>query len=270
MEYHEKRVEGLSVDRDGDVVFPKDSDFLKYLKRFCTMFQEDGNRYVKDFIKGGNIDDSVKLYCLYDYIYSVSQDNILKDLGQDYGFMKPGIEDEIALPFFKYEFKKYCEYILSLMLKYRESSVSKNSYILLCSDESSNKGIKVFKCPDYLIDRFNYHTNEGIDDNYELIFPFVHQIYEYYYNCLKEKYTVTDYSTLINELSKLRSMSPFAAGVAINEVARVASINGIDLGNVTSDILDCRSLYKGCEALSENTVQPTGYVYKRGKLRELE
>ena len=267
-------IEGLRVDEFGDVVFPKDSDFLGYLKRFCTMFQKDGNRYVKDFIEGGNIDDSVKLYCLWKYVCSMSQDNILHDLDQDCGFMESKIKDEIILSAFKYAFKKYCEYILTNYINYCcNPNDSKTDYLVFVKrgnpHATSGKSYKVCRDIEHFTAMFNYYTNKGVDDNYELIFPFASQTYECYYNCLKGKYTASDYDALINEFSKLRELAPFAAGVAVNEVARVASINGIELGNIPSERLCYRSLDEGCTALSEGMDYPAGYVLKRGKLREL-
>lgn len=270
-------IEGLSVDEFGDIVFPKDSDFLGYLKRFCVIFQEDGNRYVKDFIDGGNIDDSVKLYCLWKYVCSMSQDNILRDLDEDYKSMELKIKDKIIISAFKYAFKKYCNYILTNFIKYCNSSDSKSNYLVsILGDSLANldKSTKVLTTIDYFIDRLNYYTNKGVDDFYKLISSFVYscadQVYECYYESLKDKYTAADYNALVGNLGKLQKVIPVSAGVAINEVARVASVNGIDLGNVTSDILDFRSLYEGCEALSESADQPTRYVFKRGKLRELK
>ena len=273
-------VEGLRVDDFGDVVFPKDSDFLGYLKRFCTMFQKDGNRYVKDFIEGGNIDDSVKLYCLWKYVCSMSQDNIVHDLDQDYGFMESKIKDEIILSAFKYAFKKYCNYILTNFIKYCNSSDSKNNYLvgilLNAGDSLANLGKSsgIFNAIDYFTDRFNYYTNKGIDDYYELISSFVYacadQVYECYYDSLKDKYTASDYNALIGKLSKLRKWSPFAAGVAINEVARVAKVNDINLVNVSSGLLCYRSLDEGCIALREGMDQPNGSVLKIGTKGELK
>lgn len=273
-------IEGLCVDEFGDIVFPKNSDFLGYLNKFYEMFQEDGNRYVKDFINGGNIDDSVKLYCLWKYVCSMSQDNILRDLDEDYKYMELKIKDKIIISAFKWAFKKYCNYILTNFIKYCNSSDSKCNYLvnilLDAGDSLANlgKSTKTITAIDYFIDRLNYYTNEGVDDFCKSISSFVHscadQVYECYYESLKDKYTAADYNALIGILGKLQKVIPISAGVAINEVARVASINGIDLGNVTSDYLYRESLYEDCSTLYEGSDQPTRYVFKRGKLRELK